>query len=461
MHNKKRGRTTNQDQLSRRFSRRTMLKGMVAGSMAAIGGVLTSCAPVTVAPGASSQTEAAAEVVAPPPEAETVEFMNWGAVEGTPLQLAIDAFSEATSTPVKVWPVPARYEDKMRTLLAAGTTPDIMRVNDDYVRGYTVKNQLRDLTPYLETASFTKDDFFEFIYDFPTYQGGYWAWCLGNQPRVIFYNVDLFKEAGVELPPTDWDPDKGWSWDDFLETANQLTKGEEQFGALVYHDTGAEQTFAINNGSPSGIYSEDGKSFTLADPPGYEAIQWITDLTCVHAVQPTRGLLSQLNAAQLFTGSKVAMLFTGSTTAINFRQNITDFEWDIAPVPRRKARFTEGSLIVFCIPTSAKSPKKAWQLLEWMSNQEMGEMFARERYFIPVRKSAAETLEPDGLPPNNVKLFAVANEWQTTNNFTENTERARQIYRPQLDLVFTCKESAETVLNQVRPEVEAALIGKF
>jgi len=33
------------------------------------------------------------------------------------------------------------------------TTPDIMRVNDDYVRGYVAKNQLIDLTPYLEQYS--------------------------------------------------------------------------------------------------------------------------------------------------------------------------------------------------------------------------------------------------------------------------------------------------------------------
>ncbi|GIV75613.1 MAG: hypothetical protein KatS3mg050_0007 [Litorilinea sp.] len=441
------------------LSRRSLLKSLGVGGVSLwLGNLLAACSP----PASRGSAPAAGEAAAQPVEEERViEFMNWGAVEGTPLQAAIDAFSEATGIPVKVWPVPARYEDKMRTLLAAGTTPDVMRVNDDYVRGYTVKKQLTDLRPYIEASGLNEDDFFSFIYQFPMYEGGYWAWCLGNQPRVIFYNVDLFKEAGVELPPTEWNPNEGWTWDDFLETAQKLTKGEEQFGALVYHDTGYEQTFSINNGSPSGIYSEDGLRFTLADPEGVEAVQWCTDLTCVHNVQPTRGLLAQLNASQLFIGGKVAMVFTGSTTAIDFRNNITDFEWDIAPVPMRKKRFTEGSLIVFCIPRSAKHPDLGWQLLEWMTNQEMGELFASTRYFIPIRKSAAATLEPDGSPPNNVKLLAVANEYQTTVNFTENTERARQIYRPQLDLVYTCKESAETVLNQVRPEVEAALAGKF
>ena len=49
----------------------------------------------------------------------------------------------------------------------------------------------------------------------------------------------------------------------------------------------------------------------------------------------------------------------------------------------------------------------------------------------------------------------------TTVNFTEATENARNIYRAQLDLVYTCEESAEDVLTRVTPEVEEVLRGEF
>jgi multiple sugar transport system substrate-binding protein len=386
--------------------------------------------------------------------------MNWGAVEGTPLQTAIDRYIEEKGTAINVWPVPTRYEDKMRTLLAAGTTPDIMRVNDDYVRGYAAKDQLVDLTPYLEEYGYNPDDFYPFIYQFPQFDGGYWAWALGNQPRLIFYNIDMFEEAGVDLPPSEWNPDEGWTWDDFLETAKALTQGEEQFGALVFHDTGYEQTWAMNNGSP-GIYSEDGLKFTLADPEGIEAIQWVADLTCVHGVQPEPGLLNQLEGPQLFISGRVGMIFTGTTTATAFRQEITDFNWDVAPPPMRVNRYTEGSLIVFCLPTSAASPDAGWDLLDYMTNQEMGELFVETRYFMPIRRSASETIQADDQPPQNVNLFVAGNEYHRSVNFAENTERARFIYRPQLDLVYSCTDSAESVLTTLRPEVQAALEGTF
>lgn len=439
------------------ISRRGLLRGMAAsGAFALVGGCLASCAPKE---GSTGTTDTGTSPKGASDATNVIEFMNWGAVDGTPLRTSIDAFTEATGKQVKVWPVAARYEDKMRTLLAAGTTPDTMRVNDDYVVGYASKGQLIDLMPMLDQSGWKRDDMFARVYDFALKDGKYWAISIGNQPRVIYYNKNMFDAAGVPYPTNEWDPDKGWTWADFLETAQALTKGEEQFGCAIYHDTGYEQTFAMNNGGP-GIYSEDGLKFTLADPAGIEAIQWVTDLTCKHKVQPTRGLLGQFNANQLFIGNKLAMNFTGSTTSISYRRDIKDFDWDVAPVPMAKQRLTEGSLICFCVAKAAKNPEGAWDLLQWMTNEDQGKMFAAERYFIPIRKSAA-VLEPDGMPPENVHIFGAGNEYHKSVNFAENTERARFIYRPQLDLVYTCNETAEKVLTEIRPEVEAALAGNF
>src|SRR5690606_35640110 len=120
---------------------------------------------------------------------------------------------------------------------------------------------------------------------------------------------------------------------------------------------------------------------------------------------------------QLFISGKVGMIFTGSTTTTAFRKEITDFNWDVAPVPMRVSRFSEGSLIVFCIPTSAPNPDAGWDLLDWMTTQEMGELFVETRYFMPIRRSAAETIQADDLPPQNVHLFVAGTEYHKSVNF--------------------------------------------
>lgn len=87
--------------------------------------------------------------------------MNWDTVEGTPLETTINAFQDQSGITVNVQPTPTQdYETKMRTLLASGTTPDVMRINDDFVRGYSLANQLLDLRPYIEASGLDAADAF-------------------------------------------------------------------------------------------------------------------------------------------------------------------------------------------------------------------------------------------------------------------------------------------------------------
>ena len=48
----------------------------------------------------------------------------------------------------------------------------------------------------------------------------------GTQTMVMYYNKDIFDEKGVEYPK------EGWTWDEFLETAEKLTY--EENGKTVY-----------------------------------------------------------------------------------------------------------------------------------------------------------------------------------------------------------------------------------
>lgn len=387
-----------------------------------------------------------------------VTFLNWSALEGTPFPAALKAFQETTGITVTVQPTPTTdYETKFRTLLASGSPPDVMRINDNYVRDFAVAGQLLDLKPFIKSS----DPYIESLFTFPiTPEGTHPAWSIGNNPRAIFYNVSMFEEAGILPPPGNW-TSENWSWDDFLETAKQLTDADAQrWGALIYHDLGWEQTWVVNNGLEAGIYSEDGTKFTFADPQGIEAMQWVADLTCKHGVQPPWSMLQQDEAAnQLFAGGRVGMMFgtLGFTTYL--RQNVKDFTWDVAPVPAKVNQMQEGSLIVFCIPKDARNPEAAWQLLEFLAGPEAGKIFAEAGYFVPVWEEAGSAIRPGDEPPAHIGIFTEAAQHNTVvapNAVGQNV--AAQIYRPQVDRVWSCEASAEEVLVSVREQVEETLV---
>ncbi len=393
-----------------------------------------------------------------------ITFMNWDTIGGTPLETAINAFQEQSGITVNVQPTPTQdYETKFRTLLASGSPPDIMRINDDFVRGYSQAGQLMDLRPFIEASGLNNDDYNQHPFNFPLQpDGSHTAWSIGTQPAMIFYNKTMFEEAGVKLPPGEW-TGEGWTWDDFLETARQLTNADEQqWGALVSDDTASETIYTVNNGEKTGIYSEDGTEFTLANPKAIEGIQWVADLSCVHEVQPPWSQLQQDDAGnQLFAGGRVGMIQRTFGTASYFHQNVADFEWDVAPVPAKESQTTIATLIVFCIPKDATNPEAAWELLNFIGGPEGGQIFAEAGEFAPVYTETMGMLQPVDGTPAHLDLIrdAVANS--TNENFSVNIPQARLIYRPQLDLIFGCQQSAEEVLTSIRPDVEAALAGEM
>ncbi|MEU4292993.1 sugar ABC transporter substrate-binding protein [Kribbella sp. NPDC026596] len=393
---------------------------------------------------------------------KSLTFLNWEQVKGTPLEQAIQAYEKSSGAKVTVQPaVTQEYDTKMRTLLAGGSPPDIMRINDDFVRGFSEQGALLDLKPYIEKDQLDTSAFAKEAYEFPKQpDGSHTAWILGYQPRLIFYNVDLFKQAGVPLPPTDWSS-AGWTWSDFAETAKKLTDpAKKQYGALVYLDTGYEQTFTVNHGSQTGIFSTDGTKFTLPDAKEVEALQWATDLTCKDKVQPPWSALQQDNVQnQMFAQGKIAMMFATFGTVPYMRTTVKDFTWDVAPPPADLEQKTESSVIVFCIPKTAKNPDQAWGLLKFLAGEEGGKILLQGGAFTPINNKVAATLAPNGKMPEHIALFGEAAKHLTATNQTKNTLGARELYRPALDQAYNCEKQVGDVLQKVKPQVENALKG--
>jgi multiple sugar transport system substrate-binding protein len=156
------------------------------------------------------------------------------------------------------------------------------------------------------------------------------------------------------------------------------------------------------------------------------------------------------------------MIFRTQGTMAYFRNNDIGFKFDVAPPPANVDHKTEGSLICYAVPTAAKNPEGGWELLKFLHGAEGASIFAERGDFIPAHRASAESMKAtEGIDPANFALFSAAMDHNTTTNFTEYTENARNVYRPQLDLVWNGDSTAEEVLTGVKQEVEEILSGLF
>jgi multiple sugar transport system substrate-binding protein len=346
-------------------------------------------------------------------------------------------------------------------MMAAGTPPDVSRINDNYVYDYADQKLTQPMDPFLKQSTFRKQDFYELIFNFGAEADGKrWAWPIGAAGRLLFVNLELFRRAGVTPPPNQkWDP-TGWTMDDYLDMARRLSKPPDAWGGLVFSDTGYEQTWAVNSGHPDGVFSKDGKRFTLADPVSIEAMQWVADLAVRHQVHPDRQTQVKEGAPTLFESGKIGMLYSGFGQVGRFRKN-AQFEWDVAPLPKKAQRRTVNSLITYGIPAQAKEPQGGWDILEFTAGPVGARVFAQTGYVIPIHRKYADEISKAGAgqAPKNLHLFVEALDFHTLPSpLARNVEDPRALYRPKLyDEVDAGKVTAREMLTSVRPAVEALL----
>jgi len=308
----------------------------------------------------------------PPPEPVTITWATWGgAIQAELYQEAIRQF-HAKQDLVRVEninsPGMADHMQKVQTMIAGGTPPDVIMVGGENVPAFAAQGIYQPLDPFIEAdPDFDIHDYLPRTIEVMKYEGKIYSLPGGFNIGALYYNKALFDEAGLDYPTRDW------THDDLLEAAKKLTKRENgrviQYG---YTNSPLNMWFFIwQNGGE--IFDNDTNPtvMLLDQPAALETVEWYFDLSLEHGVKPTLVELMQSGGQQeLFASGQLAMLIDhrGATQVLN---QITDFEWGICELPRGSA----GRAVVFNwagrgIATGSKHPQEAWEFLKWLTGPE-------------------------------------------------------------------------------------------
>ena len=149
--------------------------------------------------------------------------------------------------------------------------------------GFVQDGMLLDLAPLLAAdSSMDVSDFYPGTLEQYQSKGSTWALPLNANHMLIYYDKDLFDAAGVAYPEV------GWSWDDFLTTAQALTlrEGEEVVQWGFYPQFMTHSALVQVKAGP--IFNTDDSPPTarLQDPAVIAAYQWLVDLYTTYEVVP-------------------------------------------------------------------------------------------------------------------------------------------------------------------------------
>ena len=351
------------------------------------------------------------------------------------------------------------YDSKILTRIAGGAAPDIIATEVDYFVTFASKNVLEDLTPYLEgDTSFSKSDFFPAILDRFTFNGRLLAVPRDVAPfACVFYNKDLFDQAGLPYPKDDW------TWDDLLRMARQLTKKDASGRITQYGFYGwAWQDFVYGNG---GALADNVKKPTrtlIDDPRSVEGLQFYADLINLYQVMPTPVALANLGMGVdlMFSSGRLAMFLSGIWETPGLRNY--NFKWDVAMFPKnpKGARAFGSGGSGYAVLKSSPHKKEAWEVIKALTGAGGQEQLAKRGLAQPSRIAVAEgeNWAKDPAPPANKKMVNEAVQYIVFSPFHPHWREIEEKYlTPQLDLVFNGKKTAAEAAKEVAPRINAAL----
>lgn len=341
----------------------------------------------------------------------TVSFM----VFGDPAELAayenlVDTFNgEQNETEVELRYIPAQgeYRRRLATDFAAGSPPDVMLLNYRRFATFADQGGLEPLGPYLtESELITATDFYSPTIRAFTLDGQLWCIPQNISSLVVYYNQNLFDQAGIPYP------EAGWTWQEFLESARALTRdldGDgriDQYGAGITPNVFRLAPFIWQNGGELVDDPENPQRLALHEPAAREALQWFVDLQVEEGVVPDAVAEAAENSESRFLNGRLGMYFNSRRGVPTYR-TIDTFTWDVAPLPQHKEAAGILHSDAYCLAATAEDKAAAWTFIEFANSVAGQTLVAASGRTVPSLPAVAESpafLDP-AQPPTHSRVY--------------------------------------------------------
>ena len=258
------------------------------------------------------------------------------------------------------------YWPKVLAGIAAGTMPDIFHFHN--AKTAVFHDALEPFPEDLFPLDKMRQEYFSFDPAYVFNDRFYFlpGWIMIG---VIYYNVDMWEEAGLGAPPK--------TWEELRTIAKALTrydeKGNVERAGFQFMGEGNMQWLWYDLLYQQGgwIYNAEGTGVELYSPAGLKALEFIWSLVFQDKVtQP-----GFLNPWEAFGTGKAAMIYAWTWTSGWLDYNYPDLKWNVFALPTESggnlpARGRNNYECGYAVPKGAKNKAEAFRFLKWLWDQD-------------------------------------------------------------------------------------------
>src|SRR5262249_53144339 len=138
------------------------------------------------------------------------------------------------------------------------------------------------------------------------------------------------------------------------------------------------------------LLSADGRQLALDSTAGQAAVQFFVDLQAKYHAAPDQEAMESQEPPDRFISGSLGML-VDSRAAVPTRRTITDFDWDVAPLPQKVQPSNILKSDGLCLPARAAHPDLAWKLIEFAASAQGQTLLAAAGRVVPSNISVSRS----------------------------------------------------------------------
>lgn len=268
------------------------------------------------------------------------------------------------NTQVKTWD---SIDDTLLTALSGGEGPGLVAMPAERLPVYASRGAFVPLDDFYGEEGSNTENLIEGAVDQVEVEGEKYGLPSGFVPLAVYYNTELFADAGIgEFPQT---------WDEWVAAAEKLTVDEdgdgtpEQYGAVLPdHATVANGMWpSLFYGNGGGVV-EDGEA-VIDSPENAETLEYWRSAITEGQISPTG--VDGIGADELFSSGKAAMTVGGPWMASIADEN--QIEYEIAPLPagpQAQATSAIGVSMALTVDSTDAEQAAATEFFSFFLNEE-------------------------------------------------------------------------------------------
>ncbi|MEY8354806.1 sugar ABC transporter substrate-binding protein [Lachnospiraceae bacterium 54-53] len=268
---------------------------------------------------------------------------------------------KATGIDVEVTVIPeSDYSSKLNQMVSTGDdSVDIYVIWENDIANFAQVGGIIPLDDYLSGSTIKTDDFIDAVAKLSDGLGGTYGlpWCAATE--LLYYNQDMFDEAGLDYPTNDW------SYEDYKAAAEKLTRKAADGKTEVYGSTlpNTQTWWAGIGGAGDQVFDPAKGQMVIGDG----AVSFVSDMA--QMVKDGAVPEPSSDTADLFAAGKAAMSWQGSWNIGTYGGGLA-FNWDIATIPTNKLKYNTLHTGFYSINAKSGNQDSAFKVIEYLMGEE-------------------------------------------------------------------------------------------